>query len=263
MTPKELEKQLNKTLRPWDYRDFCHNGLQVDGSGLDPEKSDDVQFLMTAVTISDAVIDEAIKRKCDAILVHHGWLWKPENGTVTGNRAKQMNKLLNHGISLFAYHLPLDMHEEYGNNVQLMKEFGVEWNGRRFGPDKIAFGFSLPEPMGMTDFLNKAFDKLSVNGDTTPFTLVANDKYKPIRNIAVVTGGGQRFLTDMINQGNYDLFISGEVNLPQHYEALENDVAIVAMGHHRTERYGVKAIGEMLEANTDICVEFYDDGCPL
>lgn len=254
MNPIQLEKQLNKILRPWDYRDFCHNGLQVEGNPVM-----EIEKVLTAVTISNDVIDQAIKVGAHAIIVHHGWLWKPETGVISGGRALQVAKLLEHNISLYGYHLPLDMHEEYGNMVQLMKELDIDWGGRRFGADKIVFGGHLKAPTNLNDWVASANEKLGGGN----YTLVNGNADAQVRNIAVVTGGGQRFLSDMIKQGNYDLFISGEVQLPQHYEALENDVAIVALGHHRTERYGVKALGEMIQEECGITAEFYDDGCPL
>ncbi|MDP2107495.1 MAG: Nif3-like dinuclear metal center hexameric protein, partial [Rhodocyclaceae bacterium] len=103
---------LDGLLETQRFKDYCPNGLQVEGRG-------EVRRIVCGVTASQALIDAALERSADAILVHHGWFWKGEDGRVTGFRKRRMQALLAADINLFAYHLPLDAHPELGNNAQL------------------------------------------------------------------------------------------------------------------------------------------------
>jgi len=122
---------LDNLLQPTRFRDYCPNGLQVEGRN-------DISRIISGVTASQALLDTAIARRADAILVHHGWFWKSEDGRVTGYRKKRMASLLAHDINLFAYHLPLDAHPELGNNAQLAARLGWQIDGR-FGEQEIGF----------------------------------------------------------------------------------------------------------------------------
>ena len=79
----------------------------------------EISRLVTGVTASEALIDRAIELNADCLLVHHGYFWRGENQAITGIRRNRLRKLLLNHINLFAYHLPLDVHEEFGNNAQL------------------------------------------------------------------------------------------------------------------------------------------------
>ena len=67
----------------------------------------------------NALIEAAIEHRAQAILVHHGYFWKGEPAPLTGPKGRRIRLLMQHGISLLAYHLPLDAHPQWGNNAQL------------------------------------------------------------------------------------------------------------------------------------------------
>lgn len=114
MKREELTRYLDELLESGSFKDYCPNGLQVEGRA-------EVQRIVAGVTASQALVDAAIASAADAILVHHGWFWRGEDGRVTGFRKARMQALLMHDINLIAYHLPLDGHVEFGNNAQLAK----------------------------------------------------------------------------------------------------------------------------------------------
>src|SRR3989338_581616 len=117
------------------FKDYCPNGLQVEGRA-------EVRRIATGVTASQIVLDEAIAWGADAILVHHGYFWHNEDATIVCIRKKRIAQLLRNEVSLLAYHLPLDAHAELGNNAQLGKLLGLVEQGR-FGEQNIAcFGES-------------------------------------------------------------------------------------------------------------------------
>ncbi|MET0042862.1 MAG: Nif3-like dinuclear metal center hexameric protein, partial [Candidatus Thiodiazotropha sp. 6PLUC3] len=113
-----LEDYCNKLLCVEAFEDYCPNGIQV-------EASNEVQKLMVGVTACQALIDEAERWGADALLVHHGYFWKGESQPLRGIKGRRIATLFRQGISLLAYHLPLDAHEIHGNNRQLGDLLGL------------------------------------------------------------------------------------------------------------------------------------------
>ncbi|MBS3935951.1 MAG: Nif3-like dinuclear metal center hexameric protein, partial [Sulfuritalea sp.] len=136
MRREELTDYLDGMLLPERYRDYCPNGLQVEGRG-------GIDRIVCGVTASQALIAAAVERGADALLVHHGWFWQNEDGRITGFRKRRLQTLLAHDINLFAYHLPLDAHAELGNNAQLALRLGWQVTGR-FAEQEIGFLGAVP-----------------------------------------------------------------------------------------------------------------------
>src|ERR1035437_766631 len=127
----ELAEYLDRTLDITRFRDFCPNGLQVEGRS-------EIRTLVTGVTACVALIEAAVDAQADAILVHHGYFWRGEDARIVGTRHRRLKLLLTHDMSLFAYHLPLDMHAAFGNNAQLAQRLGLTPTGR-FGEDELGW----------------------------------------------------------------------------------------------------------------------------
>ena len=123
----ELVAYIDNLLDTASFQDYAPNGLQVEGRI-------EVRKLVSGVTACQALLDAAVDAQADAILVHHGYFWKNEDSRITGMKRRRLGRLLANDISLLAYHLPLDAHPVYGNNVQLASALGIEVAGR-FGPD--------------------------------------------------------------------------------------------------------------------------------
>ena len=123
MEREQLRVWLDELLEAARFRDYCPNGLQVEGRR-------EVRRVVCGVSASQALLDEAVLRRADAVLVHHGWFWKGEDGRVTGHRRRRLATLLANDINLFAYHLPLDAHPLLGNNAQLAARLGWQVTGR-------------------------------------------------------------------------------------------------------------------------------------
>ncbi len=243
-----LVNYLDNLLQPTRFRDYCPNGLQVEGRN-------DISRIISGVTASQALLDTAIARRADAILVHHGWFWKSEDGRVTGYRKKRMASLLAHDINLFAYHLPLDAHPELGNNAQLAARLGWQIDGR-FGEQEIGFHGVLPAPTSAGEVARNVSTVLGresqLIGDTT----------KPVKRIAWCTGGAQSYFEAAFATGA-ELFVSGEISEQTVHLARETGMPYLAAGHHATERYGVQAVGALLAQVFGIAVEFVDIDNPV
>ena len=227
----EIESHLAGLLSVDRFKDYGPNGLQVEGREA-------VLRLVSGVTASLALIEAAAAAQADAILVHHGLFWRGQDGRITGWLRQRLGLLLARGISLFAYHLPLDAHPELGNNAQLGLRLGLVADGR-FGEQEL--GFVGPAPGG-TDAAMLAQRIGSALG-RTPLLLAGDGR--PLRRVAWCSGGAQGYFEAAIAAGA-DAFITGEVSEPQAHIARETGVAFLACGHHATERYGAPAVGEHL-----------------
>ena len=248
MKREELVDYLDGLLQPVKFRDYCPNGLQVEGRA-------EIGRILCGVTASQALLDLAIERDVDAILVHHGYFWKGEDGRITGLRKKRLGSLLNNEINLLAYHLPLDAHPELGNNAQLAKLFGWLPEGR-FGEQEIAWHGQLAESTSV----GKVATTVAAALGREP--LLIGDPDRPVRRVAWCSGGAQGYFEEAIAQG-VDLYLSGEISEQTVHLARESGVAYLAAGHHATERYGIKAVAEHLTTHLGLDCQFVDLDNPV
>ena len=244
-----LTQYLNDLLKPEGFKDYCPNGLQVEGR-------DDIRRLVCGVTANQAFLDLAVAQEADALLVHHGWFWRGENGAVTGIKRNRLKTLLANDINLYAYHLPLDAHPIVGNNAGLAKAAGWQQTGV-FGEQGLGcLGTPASEATvaTLTADLEKALGR-------PPF-LLAESPSQPIRRVAWCTGGAQSYFEAAIAAGA-DIFVTGEVSEPMVHLARETGVAYVAAGHHATERFGVQALGEAIAGQFGIEVTYLEVDSPV
>lgn len=246
VTRARLAGELNALLQPERFRDYCPNGLQVQGR-------DEIARLVTGVTASQDLIDAAVAEGADAILVHHGYFWRGEDPVITGMKRQRIKTLLDHDISLFAYHLPLDAHPELGNNVKLGQVLGFEAEGRAGdeGDEALVMLGSLPAAFDHEQMLAHLGEKLGRQA-----TGVAGGR-QPIRRVAWCTGAAQGFIEVAIAHGA-DAYISGEISEQTTHAARENGIHFFAAGHHATERYGVQAVGAWLAEHLGVQHQFID-----
>lgn len=243
---EEAERYLNAAR----IGDYCPNGLQVEGR---PQ----VRRIVSGVTASQALVDAAVAAEADVLLVHHGYFWKGENPCITGMKQRRLKTLLAHDISLLAYHLPLDLHPEVGNNVQLARQLEITVEGPLVPDDPRSVGLvgSLAEPMSPRDFARHVQAVLG----REPL-LVEGPQL--VRRIGWCTGGGQGYIDQAIAAG-VDLYLSGEASEQTFHSARENGIGFIAAGHHATERYGVQALGEYLARRFAIEHLFIDCDNPI
>ncbi|WP_278956555.1 Nif3-like dinuclear metal center hexameric protein [Aquipseudomonas alcaligenes] len=242
-----LVQEADRFLNAARIADYCPNGLQVEGR---PQ----VRRIVSGVTASQALLDAAVEAEADVVLVHHGYFWKGEDARVTGMKRRRLQTLLGHDISLLAYHLPLDLHPEVGNNVQLARQLEITVEGP-LDPDNpkvVGLLGSLAEPMTARDFARRVQEVLG----REPLLVEGAGM---VRRIGWCTGGGQGYIDDAIAAG-VDLFLTGEASEQTFHSARENGVSFIAAGHHATERYGVQALGDYLARRFAIEHLFID--CP-
>lgn len=248
MDRKELELYLNDLLQAARFRDYCPNGLQVQGR-------ETITHIVTGVTASLALIEAAIDAHADAILVHHGYFWKGEDGCVVGQKHARLKQLLAHDLNLFAYHLPLDAHPELGNNAQLGALLDIAPQGR-FGDDELGWIGVLPEATTLGAFA----ETVSVRLDRVPLVIGGADR--PVRTVGWCTGGAQGWFDAAIAAG-VDVYLSGEASEQTTHLARESGVAYIGAGHHATERGGVRALGNHLAERFGVRHTFIDIPNPV
>jgi dinuclear metal center YbgI/SA1388 family protein len=250
MNRLELTQYLAEFLQVSTYKDYAPNGLQVEGRNK-------IKTIVTGVTACQALIDRAVALNADALLVHHGFFWKGESDVITGMKYKRIKALINNGINLYGYHLPLDGHPMLGNNAELGRALGIidaeslagmaqglVWQGR------------LDEPVSVEDFshlLGRALGRQALH---------LGESDKMIHHLAWCSGGAQDYIDIAVELG-VDAFISGEVSERTFHCAVEQDIHYFAAGHHATERFGIQALGEHLSSKFGVIHHFVDIPNPV
>lgn len=246
----QLTQFLETELQVSRVRDYCPNGLQVEGRNT-------IRRIITGVTASLALLEQARQLQADAVLVHHGYFWRGEDMRVIRQKQKRLKLLLENDISLFAYHLPLDMHPEVGNNAQLARQLGFLPQAR-FGENDLGWIGEMPaaEPMtvgALAAHVGKILGRQP---------LLIGDPLQALGKIAWCTGAAQNMLEQAIEAGA-SVYLSGEISEPTVHLARESGIAYLSCGHHATERYGIAALGEMIATRFGVEHHFVDIDNPV
>lgn len=217
------------------FEDYGPNGLQVPGRR-------EVTRLASGVSANLDLIDAAVDRGAELLLVHHGLFWGSGPPVLTELAAGRLRSALGAELSIAAYHLPLDAHPRIGNNALLRDALGLE-------ADPEAFGAVKGRPIGV---VGRADGELDVAGLTErlaellgrePTAFLAGPA--SVERVGIVTGGGGSTLAEAIELG-LDALITGELSEPAPAEAREGGINLIAAGHHATETFGIRRLGEMV-----------------
>jgi dinuclear metal center YbgI/SA1388 family protein len=250
-TRQALEARLAAMLRPELFKDYGPNGLQVEGRAA-------VRRVVSGVTASLAFIDAAVADGADALLVHHGLFWRGQDGRLTGWLGERVRRLMRADVSLFAYHLPLDAHADFGNNAQLARRLGLQADGR-FGEQQLGFIGDAAALATLPALVAAVQAGVLATQGRAP-TVVPGDG-RPLRRIGWCTGGAQGYFEDAIAAGA-DAFVTGEISEPQAHLARETGVAFIAAGHHATECFGAPAVAAAVCAELGIEHRFIEIANP-
>ena len=228
---KQLVGYLDRYLEVHCFRDYCPNGLQVEGCAQ-------VGSLVSGVTACLELIEAAIAAEADAVLVHHGYFWKGEPAPLTGMKMRRLRRLLETGTSLLAYHLPLDAHPEVGNNACIARTLGLHIEGALDGDQTVPIAMfgRTAEPVKSEQFMRTITRVLG----REPLWIAGGAE--KIHTVGWCTGAAQDCIHYAVAEG-LDAFISGEISERTPHIAREEGIHYFAAGHHATERYGVQALG--------------------
>ena len=243
----EIERHLADTLDINRFRDYCPNGMQVEGR-------ERIRHIVTGVTASFALLEAAVAQGADMVLVHHGYFWRGEDPRVVGPRRRRLKLLIDHEMNLFAYHLPLDAHPELGNNAQLAKLLGFAAE-ERFGEQDLGWiGRASCATVGeLAAQIERALGRAP---------LLIGDASQPLSRVAWCTGAAQGAMEAAIAAGA-STYLSGEISEQTVHLARESGVSYLACGHHATERGGVQALGDYLSKRFGVSHSFIDIPNPV
>ena len=245
-TAQQLLQSFDALLQPERFKDYGPNGLQVEGKR-------EVRRIVSGVTASLALIEAAVQAGADAVFVHHGLFWRGQDGRVTGWMKQRLALLLAHDINLYAYHLPLDAHPEFGNNAQLGVKLGLRAD-QRFGEQDLGF---LGQRSGGGSFATARELAAHVENVMGRGVVVVEGAKRELARIAWCTGGAQGYFESAIAAGA-DAFITGEISEPQAHYARECGVAFLACGHHASERFGAPAVAGHVAQQLGVEHQFID-----
>lgn len=247
---RELVTHCDTTLSSARFKDYCPNGLQVQGR-------ESVTRLAAAVTANQSVLDAAVAWGADALLVHHGYFWRGENAEIVGMKRRRLGTLLTADMSLLAYHLPLDAHPSLGNNAQwgerLELGHGEPLHGDAEGVGNVGT-FAMPRSLATVTAQIQAL--------TGRAPLLIGDPGTQVQRVAWCTGAAQGYIEQAAAAGA-ELYISGEISEPTVHAARELGIAYIAAGHHATERYGVQALAASLAESFALEWTFIDCDNPV
>jgi dinuclear metal center YbgI/SA1388 family protein len=250
MKRQELLDYLDELLNTKSFSDYGPNGLQVEGR-------ENIQRVVTAVSASVELFQQAIELEADAIIVHHGIIWDSERPVYQGSYKQRVKLVLEKNINLFAYHLPLDAHPEIGNAAQMAQLLGLS-NCESFGEYRGSWigikGRIMPRPA--EEFFNL------IRGKINPAAIVFPFGPLKIERIGIISGSAPKEIRQAVAD-KLDLFLTGEASeFVMHY-AKEEEIHFVAAGHYATESFGIRALGEHIREKFSIKVDFIDIPNPV
>ncbi|MGI4816736.1 MAG: Nif3-like dinuclear metal center hexameric protein [Janthinobacterium lividum] len=244
-----LEEIINKKLKNHKYKkDYTPNGLQVEGKN-------EIKKIITGVTACQNLLKIALQKNADAIIVHHGYFWKNQEKKILGMNRHRLKILLSNNINLYSWHLPLDLHPKFGNNIQLGKSLNIITYGYAFPYVLIGKFKKKHTAISLIQTISKKLDRIPFHyGRTGP---------KYIKRVAWCTGKGQNFFNQSIKL-KIDAYLTGEVSEETIHIAEENKVHFFSLGHHATEKSGIFSLGKWLsQKDQNLSVTFVDIHNPI
>lgn len=244
LSPQELEGALNDLFRPQSFDDPGLNGLQVDAARP-------IRVVATAVSVSAAAVSAAAERGAQALVVHHGLFWGGQPAPLTGVLGGRVRALLGAGVSLLAYHLPVDAHEVVGNAHPVLRSLGTtatepfgDWRGTAVG----ARGeLAAPVPPGeFARLLEAEYDHPALHFP---------GRAETVRRVALVTGAGSDFLDEAAAAG-CDALVTGEPRERSQDWAAETGVHLFCCGHWATETAGMRLLARWIDDNLGLQAEY-------
>lgn len=243
----ELEKIINNKLKNNIFIDCVPNGLQVEGCKK-------INSIITGVTACKELLERAVQCKANAILVHHGYFWKNESSVIQGIKRERLKILLSNNINLYSWHYPLDIHPKIGNNAQLGKLLKIKTLGKI---SSIVFWGELKIPLTgkeLNEYITKKLKRKPLH--------FSNFAPKYIHRVAWCSGAGEKFIENAISI-NADAFITGEVSEQTFHSAKEYQIHFFSAGHHATECFGIKSLGNWLNKKYKLKIKFINIHNPV
>jgi dinuclear metal center YbgI/SA1388 family protein len=248
---------LDNLLEIGAFRDYGPNGVQVPGTA-------DVHTVVTGVSAHGDLLARAAEAQAQLIVVHHGLFWRGQPLEITPLMHRRLKILFAHDIALAAYHLPLDAHPEHGNNALIAAGLGgtdTQPFGELAGPPPRTVGvhtrvggddgLALPALVARITALVDGREPLVIAGGP-----------ERIRTLGIVSGGGTDYVHEAVALG-LDAFLTGEPSERAYGIARDEGIHFIAAGHHATETFGVRRLGDLLQQRFGVRHVFVDVPNPI
>jgi dinuclear metal center YbgI/SA1388 family protein len=245
-----LAEYLKELLDTPKIVDYCPNGVQVEGCNK-------IFKIATAVTASQKAIEAAVECGPQALIVHHGLFWNKDDYAITGVKREKIKLLLDHQISLLAYHLPLDAHRDFGNNWKAAKDLGWENLEPFYFSNGVFYGVK-----GTIKAVSKEEFQRKLEAYYGHPAYCAFGGKPIIKTAALVSGGAHRQISDAVKEG-VDCYITGSFDEPVWHIAEEEKINFYALGHAATEKIGPRALGDHLKEKLSLEHRFLDIANPF
>jgi len=240
MLLNEIVDYLDEFLDIKNIQDSCKNGLEVEGK-------DEIKKIGFSVDACLESFQKAVSAKCDLLIVHHGMFWG-DIEYVTDITYERVKHLIKNDIALYAAHLPLDVHPEVGNNVQLAKLLNLEIQNTFCKYRNIDVGIICKNDTDFDDLVKRIQKHFPV-------------KYMKFNNLSkkvgIITGSGGLGIKEAVDKG-CDTFITGEMRYIDYHPIKEYEINIIYGGHYATEVWGLKALMDNIQKKFNINCEFLD-----
>ena len=238
-----LIRYLDDYLNVSSIPDDSINGLQVEGAA-------EISKAVFAVDACLETVRAASDSRANILVVHHGLFWK-RNERIVGVMRERISTLLENEISLYASHLPLDCHEEVGNNVQLAEILGLRKTGSFATYKGVTIGV-LAKPdkvLRRETLLKKLEQELNTHAEMLPFGPAR------VKKVGIVSGEAASFVGEA-KLADADTLITGETSHAAYHFAKESEINVIFAGHYASETVGLVALLRHIEERFAITCRF-------
>ena len=204
-----------------------------------------IERVLTCLTLTPEVADEAVHERVDLVISHHPLPFRPI-GRITPETAtgRVLIALMGAGCGVWSSHTAWDSGSG-GINHQLAAMLSLE-EITPITPDaedaSVGFGRMGRGPDGMT-IAATARLLASVLGVTQ--IQIVGDQDRSAGRVGIVCGSGGDLIGEVAAAGCQTL-VTGELKLHQALEAVASGLAVVAVGHHASEHFSLAALGRRL-----------------
>ncbi len=253
MNKQELINYINDYLQIWEFNDSSKNWLQIDSTRQEIKK------IWYAVDATTYIFKKAKQENVDLVLVHHWLFWGFEQ-VLVWVPFKRAKNLIENNIALVAYHLPLDAHQEVGNNAWLLESFVktfdledyikneiIEYKGKT-----IWFGIKFEKEITLKEIQEKYLKQAKLIDEIYAFW---KDK---IKSVAFCSGWAGSEVKQAYDLG-YDLYITWEAAHHEKTYAKELGQSVIYAGHYETEKFWPKLLAEHLQEKFSLEIVFLDE----
>ena len=250
-TLAEVAEFLDSTLRIAGIPDYPNavNGVQLANLA-------EIRHVATAVDFSSETVNGALDAGAQMLLVHHGMFWGGVQ-PLTEHRHRRLRALIMNDVAVYAAHLPLDVHPEFGNNALLAKLFDLEPQSGFAKYQALDVGLSGTSDVPTHVLAERAGALAAQYGGQLVATPFSADRVTHAWGICSGAGADSATLREAATKG-LDTLIVGEGPHHTGVEARELGIVILYVGHYATETLGVRALGDVVGEKFGLTSTFVD-----